>query len=92
MKTFLEVLNGIPSPDGDATRTHDTFTRVFAQINLQEFQSYFLGWMKSIQKITDGKVVGIDGKSLYGSYDKSNDSCTIQMVSAWATKNKLVLE
>ncbi|MBH8565374.1 ISAs1 family transposase, partial [Nostoc sp. CENA67] len=41
--------------------------------------------------ITSSEVVAIDGKTLCGSYDKSNDSCAIQMVSAWATTNKLVL-
>ena len=91
LKTFLELANGIPSPDGDATRTHDTFARVFAQLNPQEFQSCFLNWMKSIQKITSGEVVAIDGKTLCGSYDKNNDQSAIQMVSAWATTNKLVL-
>lgn len=83
LKTFLELPNGIPS--------HDTFARVFAQINPQQFQSCFLDWMKSIQKITNGEVVAIDGKTLRGSYDKSSDCSAIQIVSAWATTNKLVL-
>ncbi|WP_373529915.1 ISAs1 family transposase [Nostoc sp.] len=83
LKTFLELPNGIPS--------HDTFARVFAQINPQQFQSCFLGWMKSIQKITEGEVVAIDGKTLRSSYDKSSDQSAIQMVSAWATTNRLVL-
>lgn len=79
LKTFLDLPNGIPS--------HDTF----AQIDPQQFQTCFLNWMKSIQKTTEGEVVAIDGKTLRGSYDKSTDSCAIQMVSAWATTNKLVL-
>jgi len=83
LKTFLELPNGIPS--------HDTFARVFAQINPQQFQSCFLDWMKSIQKITSGEVVAIDGKTLRSSYDKNSDQSAIQMVSAWATTNKLVL-
>lgn len=83
LKTFLELPNGIPS--------HDTFARVFAQINPQEFQSCFLDWMKSIQKITNGEVVALDGKTLRGSYDKSSEQSAIQIVSAWATTNKLVL-
>lgn len=65
--------------------------RVFAQINPQEFQECFLNWMKSITKITNGEVVAIDGKTLRGSYDKSSEQSAIQMVSAWATTNKLVL-
>jgi predicted transposase YbfD/YdcC len=83
LKSFLELPNGIPS--------HDTFARVFALINPQEFQSCFLNWMKSIQKITSGEVVAIDGKTLCGSYDKNSEKSAIQMVSAWATTNKLVL-
>lgn len=83
LKTFLELPNGIPS--------HDTFARVFAQINPQQFQECFLSWMKSIQKITDGEVVALDGKTLRGSYDISSDQSAIIMVSAWATTNKLVL-
>ena len=83
LKTFLELPNGIPS--------HDTFARVFAQINPQEFQECFLNWMKSITKITNGEVVAIDGKTLRGSYDQTSEQSAIQMVSAWATRNKLVL-
>ncbi|BAY65589.1 transposase ISAs1 family protein [Calothrix brevissima NIES-22] len=83
LKTFLELPNGIPS--------HDTFARVFAQINPEQFQSCFVNWMKSIQKVTAGEVVAIDGKTLCGYYDKSNDQRAIQMVSAWASTNKLVL-
>ncbi len=82
LKTFLELSNGIPS--------HDTFARVFAQINPQQFQECFLNWMKSIQKITNGEVIALDGKTLRGSYDKSSDQNAIVMVSAWATVNKLV--
>jgi hypothetical protein len=48
--------------------------------------------MKSIQKMTNGEVVAVDGKTLRGSYDKKSDQSTIIMVSAWATTNKLVLD
>ncbi|PHJ57082.1 transposase [Nostoc linckia z18] len=83
LKTFLELPNGIPS--------HDTFARVFALINPQEFQLCFLNWVKSVHKITDGEVVAIDGKTLCGSRAQNSDQSAIQMVSAWATTNKLVL-
>ncbi|MCF2150813.1 ISAs1 family transposase [Desmonostoc muscorum LEGE 12446] len=83
LKTFLELPNGIPS--------HDTFARVFAQINPQQFESCFINWMKSITKMTNGEVVAIDGKTLRGSYDKSSEQSAIQIVSAWATTSKLVL-
>jgi predicted transposase YbfD/YdcC len=83
LKQFLELPNGIPS--------HDTFARVFARIDPHQFQNCFLSWIKSINKITEGEVIAIDGKTLRHSYDKGKDKGAIHMVSAWATSNKLVL-
>ena len=64
---------------------------VFARLNPQQFQQGFLNWIKSIQKITQGEVVAIDGKTLCHSYDFKGDKSAIHMVSAWATTNRLVL-
>ncbi len=36
-------------------------------------------------------MIAIDGKTLRHSYDKANGKGAIQMVSAWATANRLVL-
>jgi predicted transposase YbfD/YdcC len=83
LKQFLELPNGIPS--------HDTFARVFARIDPQQFQNCFLSWIKSINKITEGEVIAIDGKTLRHSYDKGKEKGAIHMVSAWATNNRLVL-
>lgn len=83
LKRFLELPNGIPS--------HDTFARVFAQLDPEEFQKSFLNWIKSISNIMKGEVIAIDGKTLRHSYDASEDKAAIHMVSAWATENRLVL-
>lgn len=83
LKTFLELPNGIPS--------HDTFARVFAQLNPQQFQECFLSWMRSIQKITSEEIIAIDGKTLCGSKDKATGQSAIEIVSAWATTNRMVL-
>ena len=83
LKQFLELPNGIPS--------HDTFARVFARLNPQQFQQCFLNWIRAITKMTDGEVIAIDGKSLRHSYDREVDQRAIHMVSAWATENRLVL-
>jgi predicted transposase YbfD/YdcC len=82
-KTFLELPHGIPS--------HDTFGRVFGLINPDEFRRSFLEWVKAIQKLTQGEVIAIDGKQLHGSKDEGNGRAAIDMVSAWATANELVL-
>ena len=83
LKQFLELPNGIPS--------HDTFARLFARLNPQQFQQCFLNWIKSINKIIEGEVIAIDGKTLRHSYDKEAGIGAIHMVSAWATENRLVL-
>lgn len=83
LKQFLELPNGIPS--------HDTFARVFARINPEQFQKSFISWIQSISKLTSQEIVAIDGKTLRGSYDTSDDKAAIHMVSAWAAANCLVL-
>ena len=83
LRTFLELPNGIPS--------HDTFGRVFSLINPEEFQESFHRWVQSIQELTGGQVVAIDGKQLRGSKDGFLGKQAIYMVSAWAETNELVL-
>ena len=80
---FLALPNGIPS--------HDTFARVFARIDPEEFQRCFIDWIKAISKLTNGEVIAIDGKTLCNSYDTASSQSAIHMVSAWATANRLVL-
>ena len=80
---FLELANGIPS--------HDTFARVFAALDPQQFQQCFLSWIKSVATITEGEVIAIDGKQLRHSFDQKDGQSAISMVSAWATSNRLVL-
>lgn len=83
LKRILELPNGIPS--------HDTFARVFARLNPEQFQACFLNWVRSLVHLSQGEVVAIDGKTLRQSYDPTSDKAAIHMVSAWATQNRLVL-
>ena len=82
-QTFLEVPNGIPS--------HDTFTRVFARLDPEQFQACFLRWMSAVSEVIGGQVIAIDGKVLRRSHDKGIGQAAIDMVSAWASANRLVL-
>jgi predicted transposase YbfD/YdcC len=83
LKGFLELPNGIPS--------HDTFGRVFARLDGQQFQECFLEWVQAISTLTRGQVIAIDGKTLRRSHDRSLGKAAIHMVSAWAAENRLVL-
>jgi len=83
LRTFLALPNGIPS--------HDTFGRVFARLNAEQFQQCFLAWIQAVSELTRGQVIAIDGKVLRGSCDRLLGKAGIDMVSAWATANHLVL-
>jgi predicted transposase YbfD/YdcC len=83
---FLVLPNGIPS--------HDTFNRVFARLAPQQFRECFLKWVQDMVCASGGQikgVVAIDGKRVCGSRDTANGKEAIQMVSAWAQTNHMVL-
>ena len=82
-KTFLELRNGIPS--------HDTFNRVFARLDPKQFQNSFVRWMSAVSEAVGGQVIAIDGKILRRSHDRGIGKAAIDMVSAWASANRLVL-
>jgi predicted transposase YbfD/YdcC len=82
-QTFLELPNGIPS--------HDTFTRVFARLDPEQFQACFIGWISAVSEVIGGQVIAIDGKVLRRSQDQGIGKAAIDMVSAWASVNRLVL-
>jgi predicted transposase YbfD/YdcC len=75
LATFLELPGGIPS--------HDTFGRVFARLDPDAFERCFLAWMSALVKVSDGRLVAIDGKSIRRSFEHSWDkSGMAHMVSA----------
>jgi predicted transposase YbfD/YdcC len=83
LRQFLELPNGIPS--------HDTFGRIFARLKPKEFQQCFINWVRAVMKATDVEIVPIDGKSLRRSHNRSAGQEAIELVSAWALNNRLVL-
>jgi len=83
LRTFLKLPNGIPS--------HDTFGRVFARLDPEQFRYGFISWIQEISRITDGEIVALDGKALRRSHDNTLGKGAIYMVSAWASSNRLVL-
>lgn len=80
---FLDVPHGIPS--------HDTFGRVFARLNPEQFQACFLSWVQAINTVLPAQQIAIDGKTARRSHDRGAGKAAIQMVSAWACGTHLVL-
>jgi predicted transposase YbfD/YdcC len=81
-RTFLALPNGIPS--------HDTFNRVFSLLLPEEFSKCFIRWTQTLAEKLEG-VVAIDGKTLRRSFASASKTTTLHMVSAWSSKNELVL-
>lgn len=83
LSQFLELANGIPS--------HDTFGRVFGDIDAEQFQVCFASWVQAVFHATKGQVIAVDGKQARRSHDRTNGKQAIHVISAWATANHLVL-
>ncbi|HYA99851.1 MAG TPA: ISAs1 family transposase [Ktedonobacteraceae bacterium] len=79
---LLELPNGIPS--------HDTFGRVFAHLDPDQFEASFLEWVQGISGTIAG-VIAIDGKTSRRTHDRAAGKKALHMVSAWAVENRLVL-
>jgi predicted transposase YbfD/YdcC len=83
LETFLKLPNGIPS--------HDTFSRVFALLEPSRFETCFNQWVTSLDIDLTREIIALDGKTLRGSGNKRDNQPALHLVSAWATKNRLML-
>jgi predicted transposase YbfD/YdcC len=83
LRRFLVLPHGIPS--------HDTFGRVFALIDPQEFQNGFINWVQQVHQIVGHEVIAVDGKQLRRSHDRLLGKSALHIVSAWAAKSRVVL-
>lgn len=79
---FLKLANGLPS--------HDTFSRLFRQLDAEQFRAAFQRFMARFSKQCQG-VVAIDGKVLRRSFDRASEKSALHMVSAWGCEQRLVL-
>ncbi|MGL4609414.1 MAG: ISAs1 family transposase [Trueperaceae bacterium] len=88
LKQFLDLPHGIPS--------HDTIRRVFSLIDPVAWQVCFAAWMRAMGKLSRTKLVAIDGKTLRGSKatgtgKREKELAALELVTAWASENELVL-
>jgi predicted transposase YbfD/YdcC len=83
LRTFLALPGGIPS--------HDTFGRVFARLDPDEFRRCFVTWVRAVVGDPGQQVVAIDGKTLRRSHDRGQGKAALHLVSAWASTSGVVL-
>lgn len=80
---FLDLPHGIPS--------HDTFGRVFARLDTEEFLLCLQNWLRALRLSLKDQGVAIDGKTLRGSFDAASGKSALHVVSAWASGLRLSL-
>jgi predicted transposase YbfD/YdcC len=83
LRTLLALPGGIPS--------HDTFGRVFARLDPDEFRGCFLAWVTAVVGAPGAQAVAVDGKTLRRSHDRGAGKAALHLVSAWATESGLVI-
>lgn len=83
LSTFLELPNGIPSPD--------TLRRVFERINPKLLQRCLIDWINALRTAVAGEVIAIDGKTVRGAGVNDDGTLALHSVSAWAADARLSL-
>lgn len=82
LRRFEAYDHGIPS--------HDTLCDVIAAIDPEMFKTCFLAWVEDLRADTPD-MIAIDGKTSRRSHARSKGRLPLHTVSAWATRQRLVL-
>lgn len=82
LRRFLPYANGIPS--------HDTLNGVVKALDPELFKTCFVTWVEALRE-TEPDIVAIDGKTSRRSHAKAKGREPLHLVSAWASRQRLVL-
>lgn len=82
LRRFLPFERGIPA--------HDTLNDVMNAIDEELFKSCFASWVETLRE-QEPDIIAIDGKTSRRSHDRGRGRDPLHMVSAWATRQRLVL-
>lgn len=82
LRRFLPYDRGIPA--------HDTLNDVVNALDPDLFKSCFTAWVEALRD-GDGDIVAIDGKTSRRSHARAKGRQPLHMVSAWASRQRLVL-
>lgn len=81
LRTYFPYKRGAPS--------HDTLGRVFANLDVIEFNKCFINWVESISDLCHGRVIALDGKTICGAASTAALGSKLHIVSAFCNKNNL---
>ena len=82
LRRYLLFRDDIPS--------HDTLTDVVNALDPELFKSCFMDWVACLRD-DDPEIIAVDGKTSRRTHDKGKDRKPLHLVSAWASRQRLVL-
>jgi len=82
LRRFLPYRDGIPS--------HDALNDLINALNPKLFSECFIAWVSGLRD-GDPDIVAIDGKTSRRTHARSKGRQPLHMVSAWASRQRLVL-
>ena len=85
----LELLRRF-RPFGNGTPSHDQLGDIFSVLDPAQFQRCFIAWAAALVGVAED-VVAVDGKTLRRSYQETGGRAPIHMISAWSTRQNMVL-
>lgn len=82
LRRFLPFERGIPS--------HDTLNDVVNAMDGKLFQQCFTSWVETLRD-ADPEIIAVDGKTSRRTHARSKGCEPLHLVSAWASRQRLVL-
>jgi hypothetical protein len=82
LRRFLPYKDGIPS--------HDALNDLINALNPKLFSECFIAWVSGLRD-GDPDIIAIDGKASCRTHARSKGRQPLHMVSAWASRQRLVL-
>src|SRR5580693_7755042 len=82
LRRFYPYERGVPS--------HDTLNDLINAIDPQLFKACFIAWVEDLREEAPD-LIAIDGKTSRRSHDRAKGRAPLHMVSAWASRQRLVL-
>jgi predicted transposase YbfD/YdcC len=83
LRQMLRLAHGVPS--------HDTFSRIFRQLDPVAFEAAFRKFMAGFAAAVPRGVVAIDGKALRGAFEQGRRSAPLHLVNVWAVEARLAV-
>ena len=82
LRRFYPYERGVPS--------HDTLNDLINALDPQVFKACFIAWVEDLRD-DEPDLIAIDGKTSRRSHDRAKGRAPLHMVSAWASRQRLVL-